>query len=51
MISDHYIMAITRQEVYSDGIYHGLPVVSNKHDGLSAIVVGASGMSGMVINK
>jgi hypothetical protein len=34
------------QQVYSDGIYHGLPVLDDKHQALSAIVVGASGMSG-----
>ena len=33
-------------QVYSDGIYHGLPVIDNNHKALSAIVVGASGMSG-----
>ena len=34
------------QIVRSDGIYHGLPVLDNRHSGLRAIVVGASGMSG-----
>lgn len=34
------------QQSCSDGIYHGLPVFSERHDNLSAIVVGASGMSG-----
>lgn len=36
------------QSVRNDGIYHGLPVLSTDgaSNGLSAIVVGASGMSG-----
>ena len=34
------------QQVYSTDIYHGLPVIDEKHTGLSAIVVGASGISG-----
>lgn len=34
------------QQVYSNGIYHGLPVIDESHTGLSAIVVGASGISG-----
>jgi hypothetical protein len=34
------------QQVYSNSIYHGLPVIDDSHTGLSAIVVGASGMSG-----
>jgi hypothetical protein len=34
------------QQVYSNGIYHGLPVIEASHTGLSAMVVGASGMSG-----
>ena len=34
------------QSVQSDGIYHGLPVLSKDVSGLRAIVVGASGMSG-----
>lgn len=35
------------QQVYSNGIYHGLPVIDESRAGLSAIVVGASGMSGV----
>ena len=34
------------QTVRSNGIYHGLPVLSEDHVGLNAIVVGASSMSG-----
>lgn len=34
------------QKVYSDGIYHGLPVFDDTITGLRAMVVGASGMSG-----
>lgn len=34
------------QSVRSKGIYQGLPVTKQKHQGLGAIVVGASGMSG-----
>lgn len=34
------------QQVYSDGIYHGLPIIPENNRNLSAIVVGASGMSG-----
>lgn len=34
------------QEVYSDGLHYGLPVIDEAHSGLRAIVVGASGMSG-----
>jgi hypothetical protein len=34
------------QQVYSNGIFHGIPVIDASHTGLSAIVVGASGMSG-----
>lgn len=34
------------QQVYSNGIYHGLPVIDESHSGLKAVVVGASGMSG-----
>lgn len=37
------------QQVYSQGIYHGLPVIDERHAGLSAIVVGASGMSGQLM--
>ena len=37
---------VQTQEVYTDDIYHGLPVISKSHANLSAIVVGASGMSG-----
>lgn len=40
------MVATNIQSVYSDGIYHGLPVIAEKHSGLAAIVVGASGMSG-----
>lgn len=39
-------MANSTQQVYSNGIYHGLPVIEDSHHGFSAIVVGASGMSG-----
>lgn len=34
------------QQVYSNGIYHGLPVIDPSQRDLKAIVVGASGMSG-----
>lgn len=34
------------QQIYSKGIYHGLPVLSDDAVGLTAIVVGANGMSG-----
>ncbi|KAK5165801.1 uncharacterized protein LTR77_008724 [Saxophila tyrrhenica] len=34
------------QVVHSRGSCHGLPVIADEHQGLSAIVVGASGMSG-----
>ena len=37
------------RRVYSNGIYHGLPVIDEDHAGLSAIVVGASGMSGQLM--
>lgn len=37
------------QAVYSNGIYNGLPVIDDDHKGLSAIVVGASGMSGQTM--
>ena len=37
----------TARQVYSKGIYNGLPIIDDKHTGLSAIVVGASGMSGL----
>ncbi|KAK8153585.1 NAD dependent epimerase/dehydratase family protein-like protein [Phyllosticta citrichinensis] len=34
------------QQVYSNGIYHGLPVHGDEHKGLTAIVTGANGISG-----
>ena len=34
------------QQVYSRGIYHGLPVIDPSKRDLTAVVVGASGMSG-----
>lgn len=34
------------QQVYSSGIYHGLPVIDASQQDLKAVVVGASGMSG-----
>lgn len=34
------------QQVYSSGIYHGLPVIDPSIRNLKAIVVGASGISG-----
>lgn len=39
-------MAQRTQQVYSNGIYHGLPVINPSKRGLKAMVVGASGMSG-----
>lgn len=39
-------MALSTHKVYSTGIYHGLPVIDPSKSGLSAVVVGASGMSG-----
>lgn len=39
-------MSSSIHQVYSSGIYHGLPVLDPKHRDLKAIVVGASGMSG-----
>lgn len=39
-------MAPSVQQIYSNGIYHGLPVIDPSKRGLKAIVVGASGMSG-----
>ena len=39
-------MGSKAQQVYSKDIYHGLPVIGEKHRDLHAIVVGASGMSG-----
>lgn len=34
------------QQVYSNSIYHGLPVIDPSQRNFKAIVVGASGMSG-----
>jgi hypothetical protein len=42
-------MALDTQVVCSKGIYHGLPVFTEsavKHQGLTAIVAGANGMTG-----
>ncbi|KAK7552503.1 hypothetical protein IWX49DRAFT_129680 [Phyllosticta citricarpa] len=40
-------MATTKyHQVYSDGIYHGLPVFGDEHKGLTAMVTGANGISG-----
>jgi hypothetical protein len=37
---------VQREEVITRDIFHGLPVFPKSFDGLSAIVVGASGISG-----
>ncbi|KAK8227317.1 NAD dependent epimerase/dehydratase family protein-like protein [Phyllosticta capitalensis] len=34
------------QQVYSNGIYHGLPVHGDEHKDLTAVVTGANGISG-----
>ena len=39
-------MASQTLQVQSRGIYHGLPVLSPEHKGLTAIVTGANGISG-----
>lgn len=36
----------TDQTIHSQGIYHGLPDLSNAPNGLTAIVTGANGISG-----
>lgn len=39
-------MTSSIQQVFSNGIYHGLPVIDPSKTDLKAVVVGASGMSG-----